>query len=125
MRPTASAPRSGGKESRAAHVGLDSLVIKAAYILGPLLIVLLGFKPSAAHQSALSILTLKGAGLLLPCAMMLVGAAVVWSYPLDRARTRAIQRRLARREEGPAAANWNAPQVTPEVAGAAVAGAAP
>jgi GPH family glycoside/pentoside/hexuronide:cation symporter len=89
-----------GQESRAVHVSLLSLVIKAAYIVGSLLIVLLGllgFNPSATHQSAVSILTLKGAGLLLPCAMMLVGAAIVWTYPLNRNRVRAIQRRLDRR----------------------------
>jgi Na+/melibiose symporter-like transporter len=90
-----------GKESRAVHISLVSLVVKGAYIIGSLLVValgLLGFNPNATHQSASSMVTLKAVGLLLPCAMMLAGAVVVWTYPVTRRRQRALQRRIDRRE---------------------------
>jgi GPH family glycoside/pentoside/hexuronide:cation symporter len=99
-----------GKESRAVHISLVSLVVKGAYIIGSLLVValgLLGFNPNAAHQSASSMMTLKAVGLLLPCAMMLAGAVVVWTYPVTRRRQRALQRRIDRRE-GIAAARVSA-----------------
>ena len=90
-----------GKESRAVHISLVSLVVKGAYIIGSLMVVALGlagFNPSASHQSASSMLTLKVVGLLLPCALMIAGAVVVWTYPVTRRRQRALQRRIDRRE---------------------------
>ena len=109
-----------GKESRAVHISLVSLVIKAAYIVGSLLVVLLGllgFNPALAHQTPGSVTALRYVGLLLPCALMLGGAAVVWTYPVTRNRQRALQRRIDRREDAAAVvALAGAPLVVESVA---------
>jgi GPH family glycoside/pentoside/hexuronide:cation symporter len=94
-----------GKESRAVHISLVSLVIKAAYIVGSLLVVLLGlmgFNPALSHQTPGSLAALRYVGLLLPCGLMLGGAAIVWTYPVTRNRQRALQCRLDRREDAAA-----------------------
>lgn len=89
-----------GTESRAVHTSLVSSMIKIGAVMGALLLWLVslaGFDPSRASPSGHDVLMLKFYGLAVPAALLAIGAAIVFKYPLTRRRHAAIVKRIAAR----------------------------
>lgn len=88
------------QDSRAVHISLISLLIKAGGVSGALFVSLVGLArldPSQSVQSPSALLALQGLGLWLPLGMLLLGAALIWTHPITRNRQAALQRRIDRR----------------------------
>jgi Na+/melibiose symporter-like transporter len=85
------------QDSRALHISLISLLIKAGSVAGALFVALLGvagLKPSLAVQPHSALVAMQGLGLWLPCALLLAGGAIIWTHPITRKRQRALQSRI-------------------------------
>jgi Na+/melibiose symporter-like transporter len=90
-------------DSRAVHISLVSLLIKAGMVAGALFVSLVGIAglvPSNATQTPFALTALRVVGLILPCALLLVGAVIIATHPITRNRHKAIQRRIDRRITG-------------------------
>jgi Na+/melibiose symporter-like transporter len=84
-------------DSRAVHISLVSLLIKAGNGAGSALVALIGLAgvvPARAVQTPQALLALQGISLWLPCALTFVGSAIMATHPVTRNRLRALQRRI-------------------------------
>lgn len=85
------------QDSRAVHISLISLLIKAGNIVGALFVALVGLaglEPQQSTQTAGGLIALQGLGLWLPCLLLLAGSAIIATHPITRNRQRALQRRI-------------------------------
>jgi Na+/melibiose symporter-like transporter len=85
------------KDSRAVHISLISLLIKAGSVAGALfvsLVGLAGLQPSLPVQAPSALVALQALGLWVPLGFMLLGSAIIWTHPITRNRQRALQRRI-------------------------------
>lgn len=91
-----------GKDSRAIHVSLCSLIVKLGAVCAGLWVWMagsIGFDPSKPTQPEDIIMMIKAIGLGIPVLLLIVGSIIVAGFPITRARHAAIQRRLQRRQE--------------------------
>lgn len=93
----------GGGQSEGIYMALYNFVMKMALsasigIVLPLLD-LLGFDPAGANGPA-ELTSLQIVGLGLPAIILLIGAALLWHYPIDARRHGIIRRRLDARPVG-------------------------
>jgi len=90
----------GGGQQEGLYMSFYNIAVKAALAgsIGVALPLLdfLGFDP-ALPNTASDVMALKGVGLWLPSLILLPGALLLWTYPLNASRHNLIVRRLARR----------------------------
>jgi Na+/melibiose symporter-like transporter len=89
-----------GLDSRAMHISLVSLLIKAGSISGALFLSLagiLGVGDAQLANRATTVAHLNWLTFIIPIILLLLGSALVWKFPITRARQQALQRRIAAR----------------------------
>jgi GPH family glycoside/pentoside/hexuronide:cation symporter len=92
-----------GKDSRAIHVSLCSLIVKLGAVCAGLWVWLAGvagFVPGKVDQSAGIVWLMKTIGLGIPVLLLIAGCFVIIGFPVTQRRHAAIQRRLALRARG-------------------------
>ena len=89
-----------GIENRGVYISIISMIVKLGSVFsvaGLWIAGLIGFNP-ATGVTPHDITTLKTMGLYVPAALILIGAAIMMTFPVTRSRHRAIQTRLDRRK---------------------------
>lgn len=90
-----------GRQRTGLYFSLWGMAIKFSVALGVLLATVLpaafGFQPSDTTHSAASEFALMAVYGWLPCLIMLFGAPLLWNFPIDRERQRALRAMIAAR----------------------------
>lgn len=93
-----------GRQRTGLFFAVWGMAVKAAVAIGVLLATALpaafGFQPSAAAHEAGAKLWLMLVYGWLPCLIMVVGVPLLWNFPLDRRRQKALREQIARRRAG-------------------------
>jgi Na+/melibiose symporter-like transporter len=87
-----------GGDTRGLHISLISMIAKISSFIATLVLALvgvLGFNPKLG-VSASDVVLIQFVGLYLPAVLILVGGAIMWSFPITKRRHSTITRRLDR-----------------------------
>lgn len=90
-----------GTQEAGSHIALLNVANKITFAVSIgitfILLSFTGFDPSSDTNSESAIDALMAIGTILPAALLAIGVAVMWSFPLNKARHDIIRRRLERR----------------------------